>query len=381
VNSTAEIVIIGGGIQGLSLAYHLTSKGVTDVCVLEMNTLGSGSSGRSASVTAHSFTSEHCLALVRLSFDALMRFPDELGGDPGYVPSGFLMLCGEQNVPDTRRNYAVLQRHGVESQLVDRAGIAALTPGLNLDDIALGLYTPRDGHIDAHSIMMTYAQHARRMGAQFFEGVRATGLEIRGDRVAGVHTTAGTIATPCAVNAAGFRAREVAAWAGMDLPITNYKRHIFTTGPIPTYAGEFPFTYELEAGWYISREGPGVLIGMGKTESDEEDPQVDGSFLDQVVEHSMRRAPALAEAGIRGGWAGLRSLTPDDDPILGEAPHLKGFFNDCGWGGHGVMNAPAGGMVLADLILDGKTSLVDVHPFRADRFITSHSTPLAPAPA
>jgi sarcosine oxidase subunit beta len=107
---------------------------------------------------------------------------------------------------------------------------------------------------------------------------------------------------------------------------------------------------------------------MGKQESDEEDPQVDWSFLDQLVEHSMHRAPALAEAGIKSGWAGLRSLTPDDDPILGEAPHLRGFFNDCGWGGHGVMNAPGGGMVVADLIACGATDLVDVRPFRADRF-------------
>jgi sarcosine oxidase subunit beta len=121
-------------------------------------------------------------------------------------------------------------------------------------------------------------------------------------------------------------------------------------------------------GWYFRREGPGLLIGMGKQESDEEDPQVDWSFLDQVVEHSMHRAPPLAEAGVMKGWAGLRSLTPDDDPILGPAPHLAGFFNDCGWGGHGIMNAPAGGSILADLILHGETDLADVHPFRAERF-------------
>jgi len=368
MQNTAEIVIIGGGIQGLSLAYHLAQKGLGGICVLEMNTLGSGSSGRSASVTAHSFTSEHCLTLVQLSFAALMRFQQELGADPGYEPIGFLLICGTPAAPDLRRNHTLLQERGVESQLLDREGISALTPGLNLEDIELGLYTPRDGHIDAHFIMMCYAQHARRLGVKFVEGVRATGLHIQGDRVVGVHTTSGTIATPRVVNAAGFRAREVAGWAGMRLPITNYKRHIFTTAPVPTYSRPFPFTYELEAGWYISREGPGLLIGMGKQESEEQDPQVDWSFLDDVVEHSMRRAPALAEAGIKTGWAGLRSLTPDDNPILGQAAHVQGFFNDCGWGGHGVMNAPAGGMVLADLILYGETDWVDVHPFRADRF-------------
>ena len=195
-------------------------------------------------------------------------------------------------------------------------------------------------------------------------------LVIQGDRVVGIHTTAGPIATGCVVNAAGFRARQVAAWAGMDLPITNTKRHIFVTGPVAAYSGVFPFTYELELGWYIRREGPGLLIGMGREPSDEEDPQVDWSYLDRVVEHSLHRAPPLAEAGIKNGWAGLRSLTPDGNPILGQAPHLKGFYNDCGWGGHGVMNAPAGGLILTDLILHGATTLVNVHPFRANRFPT-----------
>ncbi len=368
MRNSSDVVIIGGGIQGISLAYHLARAGLTDLCLVEMNTLGSGSSGRSATVTAHSFTTKHCLPLVQLSFKAYMRFQDELDAEPGYEPIGFLILCGDKLAPAVHANYQLLQSAGVESQLLDRDGIARLTPGLNLEDIALGLITPQDGVIDAHFIMMAYARAARRLGARFFEGVKATGLEIQGDRIVGVHTSAGFIATNCVVNAAGFRARQVAAWAGMDLPITNYKRHIFVTGPLPTYSGVFPFTYELEVGWYFRREGPGLLIGMGKEPSDEEDPQVDWSFLDQVVEHSLHRAPPLAEAGVKNGWAGLRSLTPDENPILGAAPHLEGFYNDCGWAGHGVMNAPAGGAILTDLILQGETTLVDVQPFRVDRF-------------
>ena len=150
--------------------------------------------------------------------------------------------------------------------------------------------------------MMGYAQAARRMGATFCEGIEATGLLVRGGRVAGVHTSAGLISTRLVVNAAGFRAREVAGWAGMGLPITNYKRHIFVSGPVPAYSRSFPFTYELEVGWYIRREGPGLLIGMGNEESDAQDPQVDWSFLDQVVVHSctaLRRwlKPAYRTAG------------------------------------------------------------------------------------
>ena len=367
MKNTAEVVIIGGGIQGISLAYHLARRGLTDVCLIEMKELGSGSSGRSAAIIGHAFPSENCLPLVELSFAALMRFQDELDADPGFEPIGCLLLAGAQGAPDLRRRHALLQSKGIDSHLVDRETISRLTPGLNLEKIEVGLYGARDGSVDPHSIMMAYAQHARRLGAELAEGVKATGLQIEGDRVVGVHTTAGCIATHRVVNAAGFRAREVGTWAGMDLPITNIKRHIFVTGPIAVYSQSIPFTYEVEVAWYMRREGPGLLIGMGAVESDEEDPQVDWSFLDVVADHSMHRAPALAEAEIKNGWAGLRPITPDDDPILGEASHLRGFFNDCGWGGHGIMNAPAAGIVLAELMVGGTTD-ADISRFRAERF-------------
>jgi sarcosine oxidase subunit beta len=368
MKTTAEAVIIGGGIQGTSLAYHLACRGLTDVCLVEMNDLGSGSTGRSASVIGHLSPRESCLVLTELSFAAYLRFRDELDADPGYESIGYLMLAGAQGAPTLRRHHQLLQRRAIDSRLVDGDDVNDLVPGLNLGDIEERLYSPLGGSLDPHSIVMAYAQCARRLGVQISQRVKATGLRIEGRRLLGVHTAAGFIATPRVVNAAGFRAREVGAWAGMALPIRNMKRHIFVTGPVPLYSGSFPFTYEYEVGWYIRREGPGVLIGMGAVESDEEDPQVDWSFLDVVGEHTMRRAPALADAGIENSWAGLRPMTPDEKPILGEAPHLPGFFNDCGWDGHGVMHAPAGGVLLAELILDGKATSADVSPFRVERF-------------
>jgi len=369
MKSTADIVIIGGGIQGISLGYHLGKRGWNDVCLIEMNTLGSGSSGRSAAIIGLAFPSERSLPLTRWSFTALMRFQEELDASPDYEPIGCLLLAGSHTAPELRRRHALLQRMGIESHLVGTEEISRLTPGLHLDDMEVGLHNPQEGSIDPHSIMMAYTHHARRSGVEFVEGVKATGLQITGGRVVGVHTTAGSIATRCVVNAAGFRARQIASWAGMDLPITNLKRHIFVTGPVPTYAHTFPFTYDLEAGWYMRREGPGLLIGMGAVASDEEDPQVDWSFLDEVITHSLHRAPALVEAGVKTGWAGLRPITPDDDPILGPAPHLPGFFNDCGWGGNGIMQAPAAGMALAEWIVDGTPVSLDIRHFGAERFM------------
>ena len=369
--SSADVVIIGGGIQGISLAYHLALKGVADVCLLEMNALGSGSSGRSAAMIGHAFQSEKSLPLTRWSFGALMRFEDELGPSPEYEPIGCLLLAGAESAPELRRRHRVLRRLGVESQLIDREDILRLTPGLHLADVEIAMYNPRDGSIDPHSIMMAYAQQARRLGARFLEEVRATGLRFEGDRVVGVESTDGFFATPLVVNAAGFCAREVAGWASMDLPIRNLKRHIFFTGPVAVYSRSIPFTYDVEAAWYVRREGPGLLIGMGAEECDQEDAQVDWSFLDQVIEPSLHRAPPLAEARVQSAWAGLRPLTPDDDPILGPAPGLRGFLNDCGWGGLGIMQAPAAGRALAEWIVDGEPSTVDVSRFGVDRFATS----------
>jgi len=365
---TADVVIIGGGIQGLSLAYYLAKLGLVDVCVLEMNTLGSGSSGRSAAIIGFGFPSETCLPLTRYSYGAFMRFQEELQAAPGYEPIGCLLLASARTAPELRQRHSLLEQLGLESHLVTGQTICELTPGLNVADVEVAMYSENEGCIDPHSIMMGYAHQARMMGVIILEGVKAMGLEIGAGQVSGVHTTAGTIATRCVVNAAGFAARGVAAWTGMDLPITNLKRHIFVCGPVPAYTRSIPFTYEVDLPWYMRREGPGILIGMGSEESDEEEPMVDWGFLDAVIEHSLHRAPPLAEAGVKTAWAGLRPVTPDDDPILGPAAHLDGFYNDCGWGGHGIMHAPAGGALLAEWITTGDVTTFEVKCYDAERF-------------
>jgi sarcosine oxidase subunit beta len=368
VRSTADVVIIGGGIQGLSLAYHLAKNGLADVCLLEMNTLGSGSSGRSATIIGYTFQTEESLRLTQWSFGAVRRFEDELGASPGFEPIGCLLLAGPQTAPALRERSTLLQSMGIASAVVGDEDALKLTPGLNLEDIEVAVYNAEAGAIDAHSMMMAYAAQSRRLGVELVEGVEVTGLLTDGQRVVGVESAAGAIATPCVVNAAGYRARQVASWAGLDLPIANLKRHIFVTGPVAAYAGPIPFTYDRDAGWYMRREGPGLILGMGSVESDQEDPQVEWSFLDTVVDHALHRAPPLEAAAVQNAWAGLRPMTPDDDPILGPVPHLEGFYNDCGWGGHGIMHSPAAGMALAEWIVDGQPSSVDIRCFSAERF-------------
>jgi sarcosine oxidase subunit beta len=256
----------------------------------------------------------------------------------------------------------------VKGELGDCKLINSLTPGLNLEGIDVGLFLPDEGVIDPHSIMMGYASQARSMGVRILEGVEAIGLEIQGERVTGVNTTAGTIAAECVVNAAGARARQVGLWAGMDLPITNLKRHILVTGPVAAYSQTIPFTFEWEKGWYMRREGPGLLIGMGASACKWNDERVDADFVEKIIDYASYRASALEEAGLMTSWAGIRSFSPDEDPILGRAPHLQNFINDCGWNGHGVMHAPAAGMALAELIVHGNTTTLDISHFGFERF-------------
>ena len=370
----AQVVIIGGGIQGLSLAYHLARRGLTDVCLVEADTLGSGSSGKSAAVIGLALQSEACLPLTHASLAALLRFEDELGASPEYVPIGCLILARPHSVPWLRQRYARLQTMGIECSLVAADEVERFTPGLNLKEIEIGLYLPEEGVLDPHCMMMAYAAQARQRGVRILEGVTATGLVTRADRVQGVTTTSGTIASEWVVNAAGNRAQEVATWAGLDLPLILIKRHIVVTGPVPTYAEPIPFTYEMDPTWYMRREGPGLLLGMGSAEIESLDDNVDADAIERLIDYSIDRAPALEQAGLMTSWAGLRPVTPDDDPILGRIPHLRGYINDCGWGGHGVMHAPAAGMALAELIAEGESTAIDLRPYHADRFSQTSAT-------
>lgn len=376
----AEVVIIGGGIQGLSLAYHLARRGLTDVCLVETDTLGSGSSGKSAAVIGLALQTEACLPLAHASLAALLRFEDELGASPDYVPIGCLILARSHSVPWLRQRYALLQAMNVECSLIAPTDVDQLTPGLDLEQIEVGLHLPQEGVLDPHCMMMAYAARARQMGVRILEGVAATGLVIEADRVQGVTTTDGTIASHWVVNAAGNRAREVGAWAGLELPMTIIKRHIVVTGPVASYAHPIPFTYEMDPTWYMRREGPGLLLGMGSAEIESLDENVDADAIERLIDYSIDRAPALEQAGLMTSWAGLRPVTPDDDPIMGPVRQVRGYINDCGWGGHGVMHAPAAGMALAELIAEGASTTIDLTPYHAGRFNQDQHEGTSPSP-
>jgi sarcosine oxidase subunit beta len=369
IKSHASVVIIGGGIIGTSIAYHLAQRGIRDVVLVEADLVGSGSSGRSAAMILLQMSRE---MTIRMSQESFKEYLGELDAEIGYKPIGYLNLATEEIADELRAQIAGQRRLGVPTEILSPQDIARLVPAVNVEDIEFGSICCKDGVIDPHAVMQTYVQRARQLGVEICEQVEAAGIVVEKDRVVGVQTSAGLVATPLVVNAAGARAAQVASWVGLNLPIKNFKRTIFITDRFDGISDSTPFVMDLSVEWYFRKEGKGILMGMGVEESATFEPQLEWEFLDTMIQHALHRAPILANARVMRGWAGLRALTPDDYPILGRAPGIEGFVNCCGWGGHGVMHAPIAGKLIAELIADGETTTLDIQPFALERFSASH---------
>lgn len=368
MRTTADIVVIGGGIQGLSCLYHLAAKGIKNISLVELDLLGSGSSGRSAAMLMLSMSREETIALSQVAWTEYMAFPQIFGESTHFRQIGYMTVATQNAEPALREEIAVQQKMGVPIETLTAQEVKKIVPAVNIEDIVLGAICRTDGVIDPHAVMQAYARGAKQLGAEIVERNQATGIAVENGRVVGVETTGGRISTPLIINATGARAHEVGTWAGLNIPITNYKRHIFITDEFKAIPQNTPFMMDLEAEWYFRKEGDNVLMGMGREESTTFEPQFEPEFQEKVIERAAIRAPILLNAKILRGWAGLRALTPDDLPVLGYAPGIEGFVNCCGWGGHGVMHAPAGGILTSELIADGQATSMDITSFRYERF-------------
>ncbi len=368
MRNSADVVVIGGGIQGLSCLYHLAAKGIKNISLVELDMLGSGSSGRSAAMLMLSMSRPETIELSYVAWKEYMAFHEMFGASTHFKQIGYMTVATEGALAELTEEIEIQEKMKVPIVRLTPQQCNEIVPAVNVEDIVMGAICYEDGVIDPHAVMQAYARAAKELGAEVNEQVQATGIVLDKGRVVGVKTTAGRIATSIVVNATGARAREVGKWVGLDLPITNYKRHIFITEPFDVIPANTPFVMDLEVQWYFRKEGENVLMGMGREESTSFEPQFVPEFQEKVIERAAVRAPILLESKILRGWAGLRALTPDDLPVLGYAPGVEGFVNCCGWGGHGVMHAPTGGILTSELVADGKATTMDITPFRYERF-------------
>lgn len=373
---TADVVIVGGGIIGASIAYHLTTKGVRDILVLERDRLGSGSTGKNAGGIRLQFSSEINVKLSQRSLPHIERFADEIGTDPQFHQVGYLFLItDDRDVTAFERSLEMWSRLGVPARRVSADEAKALCKHARTNDVRFGTFCAKDGYADPSSMLNGYVARARDAGVTFAENAAVTAVSCTNGRVTSVRTKDDEVAAATVVNAAGPWAGQVATLAGVDLPIKPLRRHIFVTETVPGLDEDFPLTIEFATGLYAHRESGGVLLGMADpNEKPGFDDTVNPDFMPAVVERALARFPILERTSIKTGWAGLYEDTPDKHPILGKVDGIEGFINAAGFSGHGIMHAPATGALIAELIVDGRTSL-DIAALNASRFHNGHLVP------
>jgi len=367
----ADAVVIGGGIIGASIAYHLACQKPGKVILLERETLlGTGSTGRCAGGFRCQFSTEINVRLSLLSIPRILAFQDELDWPVDVHQNGYLfLLTRPEEVSAFHTSIALQNRLGAPSEFLEPDEIERLAPHVSLDGVLGGAYCSQDGIADPNGMTQGYANAARRLGVEIRTGVAATGIRNSKGGLEGVETTGGYIPAGAVINAAGPHAREVASWAGIDLPVHPERRHVYTTFPFAQAPADHLMVIDFATTFYFHRESGGILMGMADPdEAPSFNLAVNPDFLEKVLEIGLKRYPDLAGAGINRAWTGLYEMSPDAHPILGRVQETEGLYLANGFSGHGFQHAPAVGKLLAEEILLGSARTLNIAPLRIDRF-------------
>ena len=359
---------------GVSAAYHLAAAGAGRVLLLERaNALGTGSTGACAGGFRHQFSSELNIRLSLASVPMILSFQETHGFPLDVTQDGYLFLVRREEAWRGFVAAAELQRSmGVDARLLAPEEAAAIAPGISTEGMVGAAFCPDDGIADPSGLTTGYASAARRAGADIETGVEVIAIETAGGRVTGVATSAGAVSARVVVNAAGPWAGLLAATCGVELPLEPIPRNVVATGPFPGAPERKTLVIDAETSFYLHREGPGVLMGMGSpTERPSFDTSVDEAFVaEELLPTAVRVFPPLEQAGIASMWAGLYEMTPDRHPILGSVADPKGLYLANGFSGHGFQHAPIVGKLLAEMIVEGGARSVDISALSLERFAT-----------
>ena len=362
---SAEVVIVGGGAIGASTAFHLTELGVADVVLVERATLASGSTGKSAGGIRAQFADELNVRIALRSIAEFERF-EELAGRPiDYEQSGYLFLLDrEEDVARFRKALTLQASLGVPSRELSVEEALELVPQLSPDGLVAATFSPLDGRATAEAVVGGYAEAAARRGVRIHQGEAVEAVELAGERIAAVVTKRRRISTDTVVCAAGVWSPEVAALAGVDLPVEGERRWIHFTPQDGGLQRPLPLTIDFTSGFYFHSEGPGLAFG-GREQT-----------LEELAGPATRRLPVLAELPVASSWSGFYEVSPDHNAIVGEASSPGRFLYATGFSGHGFQQSPAVGEHLAELIAWREPTL-DLSPFSLERF--ARGTPRAEA--
>jgi len=377
VTRTADVIIVGGGVTGVSIAWHLAGRGVGRVLVLERRFLASGGTGRSVGIVRQLYPTPETSAMVLRSLSVFQRFGDVVGGDAGYVACGVLIGVSPAMRPKLEANLAMQRGLGIRAEILEPADVARVEPAIDPAGLGGVLWEPDSGYGDPTGVTLAYADAARRRGVTIEQGVDVTAVRVLGDHVRGVETATGdTIDAPVVVNAAGLWSPRLAQLAGVTLPIVIGRHPVFIVERDPAAPAHRVYL-DLAGGSYVRPETGHLTLTGSLTDDETEhpmDPELLGAEtgLDEaspVLERTGRAVPALSEARYRRGYAGAFDITPDWMPIL-DHTGPAGFYTAAGMSGHGFKLSPAVGEMMAALIT-GAPPPVSLDPFRLDRFATA----------
>jgi sarcosine oxidase subunit beta len=374
-----NVAVVGGGIIGLASAYYLAERGA-DVTVYEKGSIGSGSTERSVGGIRAQFSTPVNVELSLASMAVWEEFESAFGTDIAYRRPGYLFAAREAETARAFEEQVAMQNElGVPSQLLDPAEATEYCPGLRAEAFVAATYSPTDGFADPHLALQGFAEAAREAGAEIRTKTGVEAIHREGDEIRGVTAEGERRGYDFVVNAAGPWARRVAAMADVDLPVAPKRRQMLVVEPEVAVPEDVPLTIDLDTGSHFRPERDGAALVGGHFQSvNSEDPDQDPDGFDRKIDldwaaEAIERASGLAtyfgpESEIRRGWAGLYAVTPDHHPVIEET--VPGFVNAVGFSGHGFQHAPATGQIVAELVLDGEASLVDISALSSERFET-----------
>jgi sarcosine oxidase, subunit beta len=341
----ADVVIVGGGVMGASIAFHVAEAGVRDVLLLERDALASGSTSRAAGGVRTQFSDELNIRIAMRSIEAFMGFAERPGWEIDLHQVGYLfVLTTPEQVDGFAQSIELQNRLGVPSMLLTAEQAGELNPLIRLDDVLAAAFCPVDA------------------------------IEVEDGAIRAVATSRGRVETTTVICAAGPWSRAVGEMVGFELDVTPLRRQVLVTEGVPGLPRTLPMTIDFANGFYFHREGAGLLMGVNFEEQPGFKLEYDEGWLPELFDAIEHRAPALSNVGVQSGWAGLYEVSPDHNALIGEAAGVSRFLYATGFSGHGFLQAPAVGEIIRDLVLE-REPFVDVSALSADRFSRGDERP------
>jgi sarcosine oxidase subunit beta len=369
MEKTADAVIIGGGIVGLSIAYYLALKKAGRIVLFEKGQLGEGSTSRCVGGIRTQFSTEINIRFSLESLKTFEQFKEEFGVNPEFKRIGYLFLATtEGEIEVFKQNIKLQKKFNIPVEFLNPDEIGARWPYLRMDDILGGTFCYWDGYAGPSEVLSGFASGARRAGVKIFEGMEVVGILLGRGKIHGVKTKDEEISTPMVVNAGGPYAALIGEMLGVKIPVKPLRRQIFITAPFHLADRPIPLTIDFHRGWYFRQEGDGLLLSGPLDLEPSFNLNTDYKAMAETSENSMYRVPILEKARIARGWAGLYDISPDHHAILGRVPEVEGFILANGFSGHGFQHSPAVGKVISELIVNGKASTIDISSLSIDRF-------------